>query len=185
MPGAASCRGDCENDCCTSIARSPYDARRAELGHRRLTGRLRWPRRHQSKPVGIGRQSDTFSIRFEPVLLSRPKVAPSACRERGAPLRVGRWLTSTPTIPTTLSRTIAATDTTLEFVRTVTWSGCAMHHKCGVQGKEMVCSLENICPDGGKSIVDWRGEERYARRSACERLGGAEMQACISPKECC
>ena len=72
--------------------------------------------------------------------------------------------------------TIAGTAQTIDFVRTVKWSGCAMHHQCGLQGNDMVCALENICPQEGQSVVDWRGEERYARRTACERRGGAELQ---------
>jgi hypothetical protein len=73
-------------------------------------------------------------------------------------------------------KTFAATERTVEFVRTVKWSGCAMHHKCGLQGQEMVCSLENRCLEGGQSVLDWRGEERYAKRASCERLGGPELQ---------
>lgn len=73
-------------------------------------------------------------------------------------------------------KTIVATDQSLEFIRTVKWSGCAMHHKCTLQGDEMHCSLENLCPQAGQSVVDWRGEERYARRTSCQRLGRAELQ---------
>jgi hypothetical protein len=73
-------------------------------------------------------------------------------------------------------KAIAGTEKSVEFVRMVTRSGCAMHHKCGLQGQEMVCSLENRCPEGGQSVLDWRGEERYAKRASCERLGGPELQ---------
>ena len=73
-------------------------------------------------------------------------------------------------------KTLAATERSLEFVRTVKWSGCTMHHQCKLDGNEMVCALENVCPDGAQRIVDWRGEERYARRASCERLGRVQLQ---------
>jgi hypothetical protein len=72
--------------------------------------------------------------------------------------------------------TLSGSDKTVEFVRTVKWSGCAMHHKCGLHGQEMVCSLENRCPEGGQTVLDWRGEERYAKRASCERLGRVQLQ---------
>jgi hypothetical protein len=73
-------------------------------------------------------------------------------------------------------QTIAASEKRLEFVRTVKWSGCAMHHTCSLSGNEMVCALENVCPENDRSVVDWRGEERYARRVSCERLGRVQLQ---------
>jgi hypothetical protein len=72
--------------------------------------------------------------------------------------------------------TISAADDTVAFVRTVKWSGCAMHHRCRLEGEAMVCSLVNVCPQDGKNIVDWRGEERYVRRANCERQGKVQAQ---------
>lgn len=73
-------------------------------------------------------------------------------------------------------RTIAASERSLEFIRTVKWSGCTMRHKCSLHSEEMICSLENVCARDGQNVVDWRGEERYARRASCERVGRAELQ---------
>jgi hypothetical protein len=72
--------------------------------------------------------------------------------------------------------TYKATDDSIAFVRRTKWTGCAMHHRCSLQGEEMACSLVNVCPQGGKNVVDWRGEERYARRASCERDGKAQAQ---------
>ena len=73
-------------------------------------------------------------------------------------------------------KTVSATEKSLVFVRTVKWSGCAMHHQCRLEGQEMVCSLQNLCPQDGKAALDWRGEERYARRASCERQGRVQAQ---------
>jgi hypothetical protein len=48
--------------------------------------------------------------------------------------------------------------------------------RAGLQADEMVCALENLCPENGRTVVDRRGEERYARRESCERLGRAQLQ---------
>jgi hypothetical protein len=73
-------------------------------------------------------------------------------------------------------RTTAASARNVQFIRTEKWSGCTMQHFCALQGTEMICALENVCPQGGENVVDWRGEERYARRVSCERLGRAQLQ---------
>jgi len=73
-------------------------------------------------------------------------------------------------------RTVGGSDTHLEFVRTVKWTGCAMHHRCVLQGEEMVCALDNLCPLNGESVLDWRGEERYVRRMSRERQGRVQLQ---------
>jgi len=64
----------------------------------------------------------------------------------------------------------------IEFVRSSTWSGCGMRHTCQLNAAELFCSLENICPENGRDVLDWRGEERYARRDNCERVGRREAQ---------
>lgn len=72
--------------------------------------------------------------------------------------------------------TYKAADDSIAFVRRVKWTGCAMHHRCSIEVDEMICSLVNVCPQEGKNVVDWRGEERYARRASCERDGKAQAQ---------
>lgn len=69
-----------------------------------------------------------------------------------------------------------STDKSIDFVRTTKWSGCAMHHRCSLEGSELACTLVNVCPDGGKGVVDWRGEERYVRRASCERQDKRQAQ---------
>ena len=66
---------------------------------------------------------------------------------------------------------ISAREDAIEFVRTPRWSACSMHHKCRLNGDELVCSLENLCREAGRDVLDWRGEEVYARRVHCERIG--------------
>ena len=61
---------------------------------------------------------------------------------------------------------VRASEDSIEFTRTSRWSGCSVHHRCGLQQEEMLCSLRTTCPKQG---LVWEGEERYARRAACER----------------
>jgi hypothetical protein len=59
-----------------------------------------------------------------------------------------------------------ASDHGIEFTRTNRWSGCSAHHRCGLNQDELLCSLRTTCSKQG---LIWQGEERYARRGACER----------------
>lgn len=59
--------------------------------------------------------------------------------------------------------TVQDTPDGVVFVRKVKWTGCAMHHRCRLDGEQMFCSLENVCPQGGNQVIDWRGEERYVQ----------------------
>ena len=77
---------------------------------------------------------------------------------------------------------LSATEKSIEFVRTTKWSGCGMHHKCSLDGAELFCSIDNVCHPQGGDVLEWRGEERYARRSHCEQLGGE--QALGIPTRC-
>ena len=70
----------------------------------------------------------------------------------------------------------------IEFVRSAKWSGCRMHHKCQLKGNEMLCALEQLCREAGKDVLDWQGEERYARRAHCERT--SVEQALGIPTRC-
>ena len=67
---------------------------------------------------------------------------------------------------------LKATEESIEFTRTSTWSGCSMRHKCSLQSRELFCALENVCRD----VLEWRGEERYVRRASCERDGARQAQ---------
>ena len=73
-------------------------------------------------------------------------------------------------------RTVKSSEQSLVFVRTVKFTGCAMHHQCRLDGVGLLCSLQNVCPKDGKSVVDWRGEERYVRRAQCARDGKVQAQ---------
>jgi hypothetical protein len=64
-----------------------------------------------------------------------------------------------------------AAEKSIEFTRTNTWSKCAVRHSCNLEGSDrLLCALETSCPVAGAEQVVWRGEERYARRSNCERF---------------
>ena len=73
-------------------------------------------------------------------------------------------------------KVVSASDSGIEFVRTLNFPACSMRHRCRLEGEELFCSLENTCEEKGKSVVDWRGEERYARRALCERDGRKQAQ---------
>jgi hypothetical protein len=64
-----------------------------------------------------------------------------------------------------------ATEKSIDFTRTNTWSKCAVRHQCELSdANQMFCALETSCPKGDADEVIWRGEERYARRASCERV---------------
>jgi hypothetical protein len=63
-----------------------------------------------------------------------------------------------------------ASEQSIEFTRTNTWSKCVAHHQCDLKGaNQLLCALETRCPKAGADELVWRGEERYARRASCER----------------
>ena len=71
---------------------------------------------------------------------------------------------------------VRAREDGIEFVRTMKSSACAIHHSCRLNAEALYCSLENICQEGGGPVLDWRSEERYARRVICERDGRRQAQ---------
>ncbi len=73
-------------------------------------------------------------------------------------------------------KVVSASDSGIEFIRTLKFPACSMRHSCRLVGDELLCSLENTCEEKGLSVVDWRGEERYARRALCERDGRRQAQ---------
>jgi hypothetical protein len=79
-------------------------------------------------------------------------------------------------------KVVSADERSIEFVRSTTFPACGMHHRCSLQGDEMLCSLEQFCREGGKDVLDWKGEERYARRTYCER--GPRREAQGIPHRC-
>jgi hypothetical protein len=62
-------------------------------------------------------------------------------------------------------RVLKASDRSIEFTRTSRWSGCSVHHQCGLDADQLLCALSTSCGDR----VVWQGEERYERRASCER----------------
>jgi len=64
----------------------------------------------------------------------------------------------------------------ISFVRKANWSSCRMEHDCRLAGSELFCSIQNVCVEDGKEVVDWRGDERYIRRAHCEQDGRAQLQ---------
>jgi hypothetical protein len=74
-------------------------------------------------------------------------------------------------------KVVSAKEDGIEFVRSTKSPACGMRHQCRLAGDELFCSLENICREGGRDdVLDWRGEERYARRALCERDGKRQAQ---------
>jgi len=66
-------------------------------------------------------------------------------------------------------KVLKASDSSIEFTRTNRWSGYSVHHRCGVDGDQMLCSLRATRPEKNMDRVVWEGEERYERRASCER----------------
>lgn len=79
-------------------------------------------------------------------------------------------------------RVLKAGETGIEFTRSSKFPPCAMHHACRLEGNELLCSLENICRVDGRDVLDWRGEERYVRRTSCE--SGPRREAQGIPTRC-
>ena len=73
-------------------------------------------------------------------------------------------------------KVVSANDQRIDFVRSPKGVDCAMRHNCRLEGTELSCSVENICREAGREVLDWRGEERYVRRVHCERVGRTEAQ---------
>jgi len=60
-----------------------------------------------------------------------------------------------------------ASEKSIEFTRTNTWSRCVAQHRCELSGaNQLLCAIETRCAEQAV----WRGEERYARRANCERV---------------
>ena len=79
-------------------------------------------------------------------------------------------------------RVLKAGEAGIEFVRSSKSPACAMHHACRLEGNELLCSLENICRVDGRDVLDWKGEERYVRRTSCE--SGPRREAQGIPTRC-
>lgn len=69
-------------------------------------------------------------------------------------------------------KVVKASDDSIEFTRTSRWSGCSVHHRCGLKQDELLCSLRTTCPGQGVERLVWQGEERYARRLGCGKSSG-------------
>ena len=64
----------------------------------------------------------------------------------------------------------------IRFIRTAKFPACTMHHDCRLEAAQLVCALENVCQEGVREVLDWRGEERYIRRASCARDGKRQAQ---------
>jgi hypothetical protein len=53
---------------------------------------------------------------------------------------------------------------------------CRIEHDCRLGGNELMCSMQTVCQEAGKEVLDWRGDERYVRRAHCERDGRVQAQ---------
>jgi hypothetical protein len=72
-------------------------------------------------------------------------------------------------------KVLGGSERSIEFIRMTTFAPCAMHHRCSLDGEQLFCAVEKMCYEDGKHQIDWRGEDRYIRRSHCERLGAAQL----------
>jgi hypothetical protein len=74
-------------------------------------------------------------------------------------------------------KVLKASESSIEFTRTTRWSGCSVHHQCGLEQDQLLCSLRTSCPATSGERLVWQGEERYVRRASCERQqSGREAQ---------
>jgi hypothetical protein len=73
-------------------------------------------------------------------------------------------------------RVLNSDESRITFFRKASWSACRMEHDCRLDGKELFCSMQTVCQEAGKDVLDWRGDERYVRRAHCERDGRAQAQ---------
>lgn len=64
----------------------------------------------------------------------------------------------------------------IAFVRKANWSTCRTEHDCRLTGNELACSMQTLCQEAGKDVLDWQGDERYVRRAHCARDGGVQLQ---------
>ncbi|MGH2359114.1 MAG: hypothetical protein ACRDGM_01020 [bacterium] len=64
----------------------------------------------------------------------------------------------------------------IAFVRKASWSACRTEHDCRLDGNELSCSLQTLCQEAGKDVLDWQGDERYVRRTQCEQDGRVQLQ---------
>ena len=55
---------------------------------------------------------------------------------------------------------VSSADDRIEFVRSSKYPECAMQHRCRLEasGDELLCALENACREGGREVLDWKGE---------------------------
>ena len=72
-------------------------------------------------------------------------------------------------------KVLGASERSIEFIRMTTFAPCAVHHRCSLEDEQLFCAMEKTCYDAGRHQLEWRGEERYVRRTHCQRLGGAEL----------
>jgi hypothetical protein len=73
-------------------------------------------------------------------------------------------------------RVLHSSDSRIGFVRKANWSACRMEYDCRLDGKELFCSVQTLCQEAGKEVLDWRGDERYVRRASCARDGSVQAQ---------
>lgn len=73
-------------------------------------------------------------------------------------------------------KVVSAKEDRIIFVRSARWSQCGMHHACRLEGEGLLCSMRNLCREGGQVVLQWEGEERYVRRTHCSRVGRTEAQ---------
>ena len=73
-------------------------------------------------------------------------------------------------------RVLRSDTSRIVFARKANWSACRTEHDCRMDGNELYCTMQSICPEGGKDVLDWAGDERYVRRSHCERDGRVQLQ---------
>ena len=71
---------------------------------------------------------------------------------------------------------VSADAGSIQYIRSAKFPACSMYHRCRLDGEQLFCSLENICREDGREVVDWKGEERYVRRAQCERDGKRQAQ---------
>jgi len=62
------------------------------------------------------------------------------------------------------------------FVRKAGWSACRAEYACRLEGDAMACAVQTLCREADRDVLDWKGDERYVRRTHCERDGSVQAQ---------
>src|SRR5258706_4284869 len=73
-------------------------------------------------------------------------------------------------------RVLSSEPSRIAFVRKANWSTCRVEHDCRLEGDGLLCSMQTLCREEGRDVLDWKGDDRYVRRTHCARDGSVQAQ---------